>query len=88
MEGIPEDESGGSPEVVITFLEKDASEIHPHNDGPMVIVVKCEEWEIKRVLVDQGSFTNILYWDVFERLRLYPEDLKPFKRSLVEFSGE
>lgn len=43
MEGIPEDESGGSPEVVITFLEKDASEIHPHNDGPMVIAVKCEE---------------------------------------------
>lgn len=38
--------------------------------------------------VDQGSSINILYWEAFERLRLDLKDLKPFKVSLVGFSGE
>lgn len=62
-----------APEVVIVFSEKDVSGIHPHNDDLMVISVKFEEWEIKRVLMDQGSSTNILYWDAFERMHLDPK---------------
>lgn len=37
------------------FSKKDATGIHPHNNDSMVIIVKCKDWEIKRVLVDQGS---------------------------------
>lgn len=40
-------------EATIIFLEKDAVGIHPHNDDP-AITVKCEDWEIKKVMVDQG----------------------------------
>lgn len=54
----------------------------------MVIAVRCDKWEIKKNLVDYGSYAYILYWDAFERLRLDPVDLKPFKGSLVGFSGE
>lgn len=39
-------------EVVIVFLEEDAFGVHPCNDDPIFVVVKCEEWEIKRVLMD------------------------------------
>lgn len=70
---------------MIVFLEKEAFGVNPHNDDLMVISVTCKELEIKGVLVDQGSFTEILYWDALERLRLDPEDLKSFKRSLVRF---
>lgn len=38
-----------------TFFKEDAITIHPHNDDPMVISVRYAKWEIKRVLIDQGS---------------------------------
>lgn len=41
-----------APEVTIFFLEKNAAGIHPNNDDPMVISIICEDWKIKRVLVD------------------------------------
>lgn len=47
--------------AIITFSEKDAANIHPYNDDPVVITVRCNEWEIKRVLVYQGSSADILY---------------------------
>lgn len=76
------------PEAIIDFFKKDIVGIHPYNDDPMVIDVKWEEWEIKRVLLDQGSSTNIPYWDAFERLCLDLEDLKHLKGSMVGFLGE
>lgn len=42
-------------------------------NDPMVIIVKNEDWEIKRVLVNQGSYEDILHLLVFERLCLNPE---------------
>lgn len=77
-----------APLSTIIFSEEDMFDIHSHKNDPMVIIVKCEEWDIKRVLVDQGSSTNILYLDAFERFHLDHEDLKPFKGSLVRFSRE
>lgn len=59
IENLPK--SMKTPEVVISFSEKYVFGVHPHNDDLMVIEIKCEEWEIKRVLVDQGSFVVILY---------------------------
>lgn len=53
------------PKTIIPFSKKDATGIHPHNDVRMVITVRCDEWETKRVLVDQGSYANIIYWDAF-----------------------
>lgn len=40
-----------SLEVNIAFSEKDAANIHPHNDDPVVIAVRCNDLEIRRVLV-------------------------------------
>lgn len=45
--------------ATFSFSEKDVVGIHSHNDDPMVIVVKCEDWEIKRVTFDQGSYVDI-----------------------------
>lgn len=47
--------------VEISFSKKDLVGIHPYNDDPMVITMRCGDWEIKIVLVDQGSSVDILY---------------------------
>lgn len=54
----------------------------------MVITAICDEWEIKRVLLYQGSYIDIMYYEAFEILYLNPKDLKSFKSFLVGFSGK
>lgn len=44
--------------------------------------------EIKRVMIDPGKLIDVLYWDVFDILRLDLDELRPFRGSLVGFSGE
>lgn len=48
----------------------------------------CDEWEITRVFIDQGSSVDNLYYYSFERLFLDLDNLKAFQGSLVEFLGE
>lgn len=44
----------------ITLFENDDVGIHPYDNDPMVITVRCGEWEIKRVLIDHGSYVDIV----------------------------
>lgn len=51
----------GKVEVHITFSKEDAIEVHPHDNDPLVITVRHVKWDIKRVLVDPDSFTDVLF---------------------------
>ena len=43
---------------------------------------------MKRVMVDQGSATEIMYLDLYRGLNLRAEDLKPYSSPLVSFEGK
>ena len=43
---------------------------------------------MKRVIVDQGSATEIMYSDLFKGLNLRTEDLTPYISPLVSFEGK
>lgn len=51
----------GAMEFEINFFESDAVGIHSHDNDPMVIIVRCDDLEINKVLINQGSSTDILY---------------------------
>lgn len=55
------------------------------NNVPMVIKIQILEWEIKRFLIYSGSSVDVLYWDVFKRLKLDPDDHQLLRVSLVDF---
>lgn len=74
-------------EATTAFSEKVVDDIHPHDDDPMVITLRCDEWEIKRVLIDQRSYEYLLYYEAFERLRLDPKDLKPSRVCWLDILG-
>ena len=42
---------------------------------------------MKRVMVDQGSATKIMYPDLYKGLSLKAEDLMPYSSPLVSFEG-
>lgn len=49
----------------ITFSNEDFHTPNPYQDDPMVITIVIARYSIGKVLIDQGSSTNILYWKRF-----------------------
>ena len=47
------------------FSEEDAREVKQPHDNPLVIMLMIEGFNIKRVLVDNGSFVDIIYLMLF-----------------------
>ena len=72
----------------IAFTPKDFQGVIPHDEDPMVITLQILKWDVKRVLVDPGRSADFLYYDAFEKMGLDDEQLQPFKRTLVGFTGE
>ena len=72
----------------ITFYERDASGIKQPYDGPLVIILGIEGFAMRRVLVDNGSSTDIMYKMAYQQLRVDLKKLRPFNSPLVSFSGD
>ena len=70
------------------FLDKDKSgAIKPHNDA-LVVMLRIGGYDIRRVLVDQGSTIEIMYPDLYKGLNLKPDDLTAYESPLVSFEGK
>ena len=54
----------------------------PHND-PLVITLRFGDYDVKRVMVDQGSFAEVMYKGLYEKL-----GLDNFSSPVFGFSGE
>ena len=74
--------------VPITFTDDDFYGVDFNQDDPMVIRVIIANFEVRRVLVDQGSSANILFVDAFNKLGLSEEQVFPFHSTLVVFTRE
>ena len=72
----------------MSFNKEDARGVkQPHND-PFVITLTIEGFNTKRILVDNGNSTDIIYLPIFQQLKLDPGRLHPFDSPLVSFSGD
>ncbi|XP_010270816.1 PREDICTED: uncharacterized protein LOC104607022 [Nelumbo nucifera] len=72
----------------IYFMEDDACGIqYPHGDA-LVIKLRINDFEVKRILVDSGSSADILFKDAFDKPQLQMSNLKPTNTPLVGFSGK
>ncbi|XP_075670048.1 uncharacterized protein LOC142639795 [Castanea sativa] len=47
-----------------------------------------EGFNIRQILIDNGSFANIIYLLAFQQLKVDPKRLRPFESHLVSFSGD
>jgi hypothetical protein len=76
------------PTPDLSFSPKDATNITPHDDDPLVIQVQILNCDVKRVLIDSGSSADIMYWDAFRAMQLAGEQLQPYHDTLVGFTGD
>ena len=74
--------------LVIGFSDEDKiGTIQPHDDA-LVITLRIGGYDVKRVMVDQGSAAEIMYPDFYKGLNLKVEDLTPYSSPLVSFEGK
>ncbi|XP_030939926.1 uncharacterized protein LOC115964822 [Quercus lobata] len=85
--------SGRSPrtramdEQAITFTDEDDERVHHPYDDAIVITLLIADYTTRRVLVDNGSSANILYYPAFQQMRLGGDQLHPVNSPLVGFGG-
>ena len=73
---------------VLGFSDEDKiGIIQPHDDA-LVVTLRIGGYDVKRVLVDQGSAVEIMYPDFYKGLNLKPKDLTAYDSPLVSFEGK
>jgi len=60
-------------DVDLTFMKDNLRDVIPHNNDPVVISVVTAGRKVHRVLVDQSSSTDVMFWSTFEKLQLCPD---------------
>ena len=69
------------------FSEEDKKgTLQPHDDA-LVVTNRIVCYDVKRVLVDQGSSAEIMYPDLYKGISLKPEDLERYDSPLMGFDG-
>ena len=73
---------------VLGFSDEDKiGTIQPYDDT-LVVTLRIGGYDVKRVLVDQGSAMEVMYPDLYKGLNLKPEDLSAYDSPLVSFEGK
>ncbi|XP_065615889.1 uncharacterized protein LOC136061707 [Quercus suber] len=73
---------------VLGFSDKNKIGTIQLHDDALVVTLKIGGYNVKRVLVDQGSDAEIMYLDLYKGLNLRPEDLPAYNSPLVSFDGK
>ena len=70
----------------LVFTRADVRDVVPHDNDPVVISVVTTGRKVHRVLVDQGSSEDVMFWATFNKLQLSPDLLRPYIGCLYGFT--
>ena len=75
-------------EEPITFTEEDTQGVQfPYNDE-VVVSLNIENYDVRRILVDNESLADILFYDAFSRMSTLSDHLRPICSPLIGFTGD
>ena len=74
--------------LVLGFSDEDkVGTIQPHDDA-LVVTLRIGGYDVKRVMIDQGSAADIMYPNWYRGLNLKPGNLTAYNSPLVSFEGK
>ena len=73
---------------VITFFENDLQGVQTPHDDEVVVSSTIAKYDVKRILVDNGSSTNVLFYAIFFRIDLSKYQLREVSTPLIGFTGD
>ncbi|KAK3007246.1 hypothetical protein RJ639_016077 [Escallonia herrerae] len=71
----------------ISFSDEDLKDVKMPHDDPLVITIKAGNFEVKKVLVDNGSSAEILFYDAFRKMNILTDRLRKMDSPLYAFSN-
>ena len=60
----------------------------PHDNDPVVISVVTAGRKVHRVLINQGSSADVMFWSTFNKLQLSTDQLRPYDGCLYDFARD
>lgn len=64
--------------LVLGFLKEDKVGMFQSHEDTLVVTLQIGGYDVKRVLVDQGSGAEIMYPNLYMGLNLKPKDLERY----------
>ena len=53
-----------------------------------MVTLRIGGYDVKKVMIDQGSRVEIMYLDLYKGLNLKPENLTVYSSPLISFEGK
>ena len=72
---------------IIGFSEEDARRLHHPHDDALVVSIRVGDYNVHRMLVDNGSLADILYYPAFQQMGIDRTRLIPTNAPTVGFGG-
>ena len=72
---------------IVGFLEEDARRLHHPHDDALVVNIRIEDYNMHRVLINNGSSVDILYYPALQQMGISRERLVLMNAPLVGFGG-
>jgi hypothetical protein len=72
----------------VTFSEEDEWGVSVPHDDPLVVTMTVANCSVRRILIDNGSSADILYWTAFSQMKISQDKMRPIRTPLVGFAGE
>lgn len=63
--------------ATMTFGEVDLEGVKFPHDYPLVVTLDIAMFEVKRILVDRGSSTDLLFLSILKKMGIDPKSLTP-----------
>ncbi|GFS45972.1 hypothetical protein Acr_00g0099270 [Actinidia rufa] len=76
-----------SDQPAITFGNDDLRGLHLPHDDALVVSAVIANFNVQRILIDNGSSADILFISAFERMKVGLDKLHPFHTPLIGFGG-
>jgi len=70
----------------LVYTRVDLRDVVPHDNDLVVISVVTAGRKVHRVLVDQGSSADVMFWSTYNKLQLSPDLLRPYTGCLYGFA--
>ena len=77
----------GADKPTISFTDENARRFHHPHEKVIFITLTIANYITRRVLIDNGSSTNILYYPAFQQMRISKELLCPMNMPLIGLRG-
>ncbi|KAK3012500.1 hypothetical protein RJ639_008524 [Escallonia herrerae] len=75
------------PTPTISFSDDDVGDTRIPHDDPLVVTFRVGNFDIKRILVDNGSSADVLFYEAFQKMNISPDRLQKIETPLYGFSN-